>query len=1351
MSQAPADKRAGESSPEGNCEAEENLARRTSPTGTLSDFLKEYKIPKKYTPGSDSEEGELSDPYEEENRDQSDGNVSDQGQSPPHTRVSDSDEEGPSRFDPLGDTKKFSLDKSKEKYARKFFNRHVTEDVIQSEVLKAAPIPVNTFLCPPEADDYIEDMINDPKAMRFLKLQDHSLKTIQKKVAQVMGPLSKLWVEVDSNNFSDVKPSIDMFEVKELLEKTILLVGQTNATCLYERRLNFLAKIMSSAKTAKAALKENEAEFQAEDRLFGTFFYKVMDRKAKSRKRAREMSRDIREPATKKPFRQGPPERKTYPSSRGAKSNNRKGEGAKRRNVSGKQNRYVCKGQSESRMSDENRHGNRVESTIRSISDRGTIISSQNSGREDGNGILQSPSGDHRSEISRHRTMSHSSRGQAKAFCSKLGKNNFRSAYPQVHRGLRNKFLSGALSEDRTQNEPIGNRQGNFKHGNSKHVVKKRSGDCISGSRVSIFEYFVCPSEEGRGRETHFQSENSEQMCNIRTFQNGRVSHDQKSIETKRLHGESGSEGCIPLHSHTSKSQKVSAVQMGRQTNAVSKPSLRFGVGSQNFHENYETHGIDTEKDRNTSNNLPRRYSSYESDRRGPNKGSRFFITPSPLFGMADQLEQIGSTAIPDNRISGPDTGLEGNESITATIESRESDFKVQRNCAIRPHYNSQNCKFDWLIECYCRGSSSCRIVCEGVANAQDKMSSENPNIQGGGHSPRPLQRRDPLVDPKSFTMERETNYLSRTRYSSRDRRISGRVGVPLSSAERKIRGSMERPREKGAHKCSGNDGSRHRSEVGNKRPTQNTCTCENGQCHYSQICKQNGGHQIPETDSYCKTNMAVLPHERDYDYCRTPAWNSQQNSGLGKQARVQRQHEQLETESRYFQTNRSPSRAPRIGSVCGKNERPNRQIFQLETRPPGCGVGRIHQNLDRGKSVRVSPILPYSKSISKNTKGKCTNCADSTSLAHTSILPNASRNDCQQSNSTTTSEGPPSVARGTRPSTSSKQHVKTSGMADLRRTRQMQGLSADAAELWVSAWRSGTQSAYDSCWRKWASWCREGQINPFQASVENVANFLSDLYTEGYEYSTINNYRSAISAIHPEIGGEKVGQKHTVKQVMTGIFNKRPPLPRYTNTWDVDVVLNHIQNMPSNKDLCLKNLSIKTATLIALTSAARASEICALDTKFMQITDSEISFTVTDLTKTRKVKDTCGKVTFPSFEDSQLDVRSCIIDYLKATEPIRTVSKLLVSYVKPHNAIKPCSMARWLKTMLGAAGIDTNVFKAHSTRGACTSKANKFGLSVDQIMKKASWKSATTFQRFYNKPIQGEDLFTQTVLATNQ
>lgn len=167
---------------------------------------------------------------------------------------------------------------------------------------------------------------------------------------------------------------------------------------------------------------------------------------------------------------------------------------------------------------------------------------------------------------------------------------------------------------------------------------------------------------------------------------------------------------------------------------------------------------------------------------------------------------------------------------------------------------------------------------------------------------------------------------------------------------------------------------------------------------------------------------------------------------------------------------------------------------------------------------------------------------------------------------------------------------------------------------------------------------------------MENIANFLSQLYNEGYEYKTINNYRSAISAIHPLFNGVKVGQNHTITQVMTGIFNKRPPLPRYTNTWDVDLVLNHIQKMPDNKDLCLKELALQTATLMTLTSAARTSEMCLLDLNNMHISEKEVSFTQTGLTKTRKVKDSCNKVTFCAFENNRLDVRSCIMDYIEAT-----------------------------------------------------------------------------------------------------
>ena len=87
---------------------------------------------------------------------------------------------------------------------------------------------------------------------------------------------------------------------------------------------------------------------------------------------------------------------------------------------------------------------------------------------------------------------------------------------------------------------------------------------------------------------------------------------------------------------------------------------------------------------------------------------------------------------------------------------------------------------------------------------------------------------------------------------------------------------------------------------------------------------------------------------------------------------------------------------------------------------------------------------------------------------------------------------------------------------------------------------------------------------------------------------------------------------------------------------------------------------------------------------------------------------------------------------------------------MKPHKPVRSCTIARWLKTILENSGIDTKIFKAHSTRGASTSKANKFGLSVKQIMEKANWKSASTFYTFYNKPVQGNSEFSDSVLKLN-
>ena len=56
--------------------------------------------------------------------------------------------------------------------------------------------------------------------------------------------------------------------------------------------------------------------------------------------------------------------------------------------------------------------------------------------------------------------------------------------------------------------------------------------------------------------------------------------------------------------------------------------------------------------------------------------------------------------------------------------------------------------------------------------------------------------------------------------------------------------------------------------------------------------------------------------------------------------------------------------------------------------------------------------------------------------------------------------------------------------------------------------------------------------------------------------------------------------------------------------------------------------------------------------------------------------------------------------------KPLRKCSKYLISYTKPHNEECSSTTGTWLKTCLSLTNIDVNVYQAHSTRSASTTKA---------------------------------------------
>ena len=72
---------------------------------------------------------------------------------------------------------------------------------------------------------------------------------------------------------------------------------------------------------------------------------------------------------------------------------------------------------------------------------------------------------------------------------------------------------------------------------------------------------------------------------------------------------------------------------------------------------------------------------------------------------------------------------------------------------------------------------------------------------------------------------------------------------------------------------------------------------------------------------------------------------------------------------------------------------------------------------------------------------------------------------------------------------------------------------------------------------------------------------------------------------------------------------------------------------------------------------------------------------------------------------------------------------QVLVSFVKTHKTVSSLTVSRWLK-ILEMAGIDTHIFKGHSTLVALSSEADVYRLSVSDIMKQSHWSWASIFQK---------------------
>ena len=279
---------------------------------------------------------------------------------------------------------------------------------------------------------------------------------------------------------------------------------------------------------------------------------------------------------------------------------------------------------------------------------------------------------------------------------------------------------------------------------------------------------------------------------------------------------------------------------------------------------------------------------------------------------------------------------------------------------------------------------------------------------------------------------------------------------------------------------------------------------------------------------------------------------------------------------------------------------------------------------------------------------------------------------------------------------------------------------------------RASTHKKYDYYIKQW----RDYANNIGNVEVTHVLDFLSAMFDKGCAYSTINSAKCAIATIVFIPPYPSVNKHPLVKKYMSGIYNLRPPKPKLSFVWDVDILFRYFEQKGDNSSLPLNILTQKLLTLLLLLGAHRLSTIALFSVDHMILNDLSVTFSPTGVLKQSRDGTPLDTFEYRAYPDKRLCVIDCLNEYIFRRDQHADLlsDQLIITTRKPFHGASTDTMRRWMKEVFHKNNIIN--FSPHSCQAASTSKAKSLDVDIDEIIKKGCWKNRKNFFKFYDKNI---------------
>ena len=163
--------------------------------------------------------------------------------------------------------------KSIEKYVEKHFRRSLSKEE-RTAMLKRHPKPDTNAAAPPKLDSFVADFAGK----KLDKARDSQLAKIQGAMLYAANPLTNLWADlIEQGLVQDSQAAIHVANVLEIIQRSLVLLGNANSLISETRRENALESIHPSLK------KYGKGEFtKAKADLFGEEFKDTLVKKVEA-------------------------------------------------------------------------------------------------------------------------------------------------------------------------------------------------------------------------------------------------------------------------------------------------------------------------------------------------------------------------------------------------------------------------------------------------------------------------------------------------------------------------------------------------------------------------------------------------------------------------------------------------------------------------------------------------------------------------------------------------------------------------------------------------------------------------------------------------------------------------------------------------------------------------------------------------------------------------------------------------------------------------------------------------------------------------------------------------------------